>query len=127
MFVLLFGIYGVVLGTIAALLYRTTDMILYSNKRLLERSPWVTIKKWQLNIVLFVAVDLLVRSIHLQIHSFLSLVLSGMLLSAVIFPIFFIVNSLFVKEGMELLPEVGRKIAGRFRPGKKAAAEGGPQ
>ncbi|MNM14034.1 hypothetical protein D3C81_242360 [compost metagenome] len=126
-FVLLFGIYGVVLGTIAALLYRTTDMILYSNKRLLERSPWVTIKKWQLNIVLFVAVDLLVRSIHLQIHSFLSLVLSGMLLSAVIFPIFFIVNSLFVKEGMELLPEVGRKIAGRFRPGKKAAAEGGPQ
>ncbi len=33
------GIYGVLIGTIAALLYRSNDMILYANRRILHRSP----------------------------------------------------------------------------------------
>lgn len=33
------GICGALIGTIAALLYRTNDIIIYANKRLLERSP----------------------------------------------------------------------------------------
>lgn len=32
------GIYGVLLGSVAALLYRTTDVIIYANKRILLRS-----------------------------------------------------------------------------------------
>ncbi|MGO5387290.1 hypothetical protein ACTQXK_07330 [Catenibacterium mitsuokai] len=49
-----FGIYGVLLGTIAALLYRTNDMILYSSKRLLKRSPSKTYLKWGTNLVLYI-------------------------------------------------------------------------
>lgn len=33
-----FGIYGVLLGTVVALLYRTTDVIIYTNSRILKRS-----------------------------------------------------------------------------------------
>ena len=33
------GIYGVLLGTIAALLYRTNDFIIYANTKILMRSP----------------------------------------------------------------------------------------
>lgn len=34
-----FGMYGVLTGTIVALLYRTNDIIIYANRRLLKRSP----------------------------------------------------------------------------------------
>ena len=50
--VIRFGIYGVLLGTIAALLYRTNDMIIYAS-HILERSCLVTYKRWILNTVLF--------------------------------------------------------------------------
>lgn len=48
-----YGIYGALIGTIAALLYRTNDMIIYSNKYILLRSAWVTYRKWLTYILLF--------------------------------------------------------------------------
>ncbi|MCQ2437366.1 MAG: sugar isomerase [Clostridia bacterium] len=44
-----FGIYGVLFGTIAALLYRTNDMIIYANRRILDRSPFKTYRRWFVN------------------------------------------------------------------------------
>ena len=34
-----FGIYGVLMGTVVALLYRSNDIIIYANTKILERSP----------------------------------------------------------------------------------------
>lgn len=51
--VIRFGIYGVLCGTIAALLYRTNDMILYASRKLLNRSPMRTYRKWGTNFVLY--------------------------------------------------------------------------
>ena len=48
-----FGIYGVLCGTIAALLYRTNDMILYASRKLLNRSPMETYLKWGTNFALY--------------------------------------------------------------------------
>lgn len=48
-----FGIYGVLCGTIAALLYRTNDMILYASRKLLNRSPMGTYLKWETNFALY--------------------------------------------------------------------------
>lgn len=45
-----FGMYGVLLGTIAALLYRTNDIIIYANTKILFRSPWKTYRRWGVNI-----------------------------------------------------------------------------
>lgn len=45
----LFGIYGVLFGTIAALLYRTNDFIVYANRVILGRSPWPTYRRWLRN------------------------------------------------------------------------------
>lgn len=38
----IWGIYGVMIGTVAALAYRTNDIIIYANKKILERSPLKT-------------------------------------------------------------------------------------
>lgn len=57
----LFGIYGVLLGTIVALLYRTNDIIIYVNRRILAQSPVHTYTRWLINIVIFVLVSLVVN------------------------------------------------------------------
>lgn len=51
--VLHFGIYGVLIGTIVALLYRSNDMIIYANYKILKRSPFRTYLKWGTNLLLF--------------------------------------------------------------------------
>ncbi len=47
------GIYGVLLGTIVALLYRSNDMIIYANKKILNRSPWKEYKLHAFNFLIF--------------------------------------------------------------------------
>ena len=47
------GVYGVLFGTIIALLYRTNDIIIYANRKILGRSPWATYKKMMVNICVF--------------------------------------------------------------------------
>ena len=47
------GIYGVLIGTIVALLYRTNDIIIYANVKILKRSPWITYKKILANFLIF--------------------------------------------------------------------------
>ena len=55
----LVGIYGVLLGTIVALLYRSNDIIIYANKKILKRSPMCTYKKMFVYLAIFACVALL--------------------------------------------------------------------
>lgn len=72
------GIYGVLLGTVAALLYRTNDMIIYANRRILGRSPWRTYRTVLLNSILFAAIFLLTRGLDLSfINSFPRFLVAG--------------------------------------------------
>lgn len=52
------GIYGVLIGTIVALLYRVNAIILYVNKIILRRSPWGTYKRWLWNMFIFLLIFL---------------------------------------------------------------------
>ncbi len=74
--VFLWGIYGVLLGTVVALLYRTNDFIIYANTRCLDRSPWRTYGIYLVNLAVLLATtivfDILFGSI--AIDSFLTLV-----------------------------------------------------
>ena len=49
----LLGMVGVLIGTIIALCYRTNDILLYANRKILNRSPLKTYKTLGLNLLLF--------------------------------------------------------------------------
>lgn len=87
-----FGIYGALLGTIAALLYRANDMIIYANK-LLGRSPFVTYKRWLINLVLFLAVTFASKAILPEISSLIMLIIWAGVFCVVVVPLFLAVNS----------------------------------
>lgn len=95
-----FGIYGVLIGTIAALLYRTNDMIIYANKKILNRSPWKTYRRWLVNLALFVAVTLLSKPIfaHISLDTYPKIILWAAITCVVVIPLFFTVSSMFDRE-----------------------------
>ncbi len=81
------GIYGVLLGTVIALLYRSNDIIIYANKKILNRSPWKTYKKLLSNFavfMVFVAAESYGRTfIQQTCDSVISFVVYGVVLSLI--------------------------------------------
>ncbi|HHU85103.1 MAG TPA: sugar isomerase [Clostridiales bacterium] len=70
-----FGIYGVLFGTIAALFYRTNDMIIFANKRVLHRSPLITYKRWLINVATFFLIAFISSFIKLDLTSYFKIIL----------------------------------------------------
>lgn len=72
-----FGIYGVLLGTIVALLYRTADVICYANKYLLNRPIWKTVSIHGVNMSVTFLLYFIVRYMNTNIDSYISFILFG--------------------------------------------------
>ncbi|MBQ8081439.1 MAG: hypothetical protein IJ240_06035 [Clostridia bacterium] len=89
----LFGIYGVLLGTIAALLYRANDMVLYT-ARLLDRSAWITYRRWLVNIAVFLMVSLLLDRLLISIADYAAFLKHAILLCLTVIPAFLAVSAL---------------------------------
>ena len=76
----LLGIYGVLLGTVAALAYRTNDIILYANRKLLGRSAWKTYLIYLLDVGCFLLTQVLLLWVfgNVEIDSYLTFILVGL-------------------------------------------------
>lgn len=90
-----FGIYGVLLGTIAALLYRTNDFIIYANVKILHRRPHKTYRRWIVNLLLMVGCIILSGFINPESGSYIEWFLTAAPLTIVVLLIFVIVDSAF--------------------------------
>lgn len=95
------GIYGVLLGTIAALLYRTNDMIIYT-ARLIKRSPWITYRRWLINLCTFAVVSYAASMINIDIENYVQFVLYGGTLAAAVIAVFICTNWLFNRDAAKI-------------------------
>ncbi len=89
-----FGIYGVLMGTIAALLYRSNDIIIFANRTVLNRSPWPTYRRWLTDLAVFVAVVFIFGKIPMNLDSYIALLLNALWVSPIILGVFIGVNSI---------------------------------
>lgn len=98
----LIGIYGVLIGTIVALLYRSNDIIIYANKKILKRSPFKTYSKFLLFILIFaiiVLVEYVVRDVLIKLcESYLAFIICGIVFTICSFIIYFGAVLLFSKN-----------------------------
>ena len=106
-----FGIYGVLMGTIAALLYRTNDMIIYAS-RILERSCWVTYKRWLLNILVFFGLSFTIDRFTISAGNYIQLICSAVLVSILVVIVFITVNFVAERESVLLVFGFGRRVLG---------------
>ena len=89
------GIYGVLLGTIAALLYRTNDIIIYTNRKILNRSPWKTYWRWGVNMGLMVALVWWLSHYISEIDSYLVWAATAIWVTVICMVAFFLIDSIF--------------------------------
>lgn len=92
------GMYGVLLGTIAALLYRTNDVIIYANWNILGRKPWKTYRRWIQNTIVMV---LLVGSLYKilpEISTLMAWVVNAIWVEVLCGCVYFAIDSFFDKE-----------------------------
>lgn len=88
------GIYGVLIGTIAALLYRANDIIIFANKVVLNRSPWPTYRRWLTNCAVFAAMVCLFLKLPIGTDTYFQLILNAVWVAAVVMTVFLAVNSI---------------------------------
>ncbi len=99
-----FEIYGVLLGTVIALLYRNNDVILYTNHKLLNRSAWYSYRIWLVNIIFSVIAVVIFNQIPFNLSSYIPLFLSAIAVCLVVVPLQMVVNFAINKEaGKEAL------------------------
>lgn len=115
------GIYGVILGTIAALLYRSNDIILYANKHILQRNPWNTYRRWLLDLLLYVCVSAVGKWLlsFADLDSYGSLFFWAVISCVTVLCLFFAVVSCFDREVYQdvknlLYPKM-KDITGRLK------------
>lgn len=95
------GIYGILLGTIAAVLYRGNDMIFYANRYILERSVWKTYRKWFVNLALAGLCILLFHCIPTSVaplNTYWNLILWAAIVTIVVLGLFVLVNSVIFRD-----------------------------
>lgn len=100
------GIYGVLIGTIAALLYRTNDVIIYANWNILGRRPWKTYRRWLQNVIVMVICVWICNSILPQIENYLGWFLQSIWISTACFSLYFIIASLFDRSSFIMVKEI---------------------
>lgn len=97
--VIKFGIYGVLIGTIAALLYRFFDVVYYTNKILLNRNYKKTLIIYVINIILFFICIFIFKISHITINSYLQLLIYGFLYTLLFLGIYGLcIYNIFPKE-----------------------------
>ena len=119
-----FGIYGVLLGTIAALLYRSNDIILYANKRILQRGSWNTYRRWILDLLLYggiVAGGKWLLS-FVALDSYVKIFFWASIACIIVLGLYFAVVSLFDREAFGYVKEYAapkaKAVVQRFKTKK---------
>ncbi len=104
--VIFMGIYGVLLGTLAALIYRANDMIIYANKRLLNRNPWYTYKFWILFLVMFSGIVFINYILKLTVETYVDFIILGVVSLLVLSILYILVTFLFsYKDSIEFIKQ----------------------
>lgn len=89
------SIYAVLIGTVVALLYRTNDIIIYTDVKILNRNPLHTYKPVFVNFALFGFIVFLSSILNIRLNSWLQFIGYGVLFGVTVIPAYFIINSLF--------------------------------
>lgn len=101
--VLKLGIYGVLIGTIIAYIYRTNDIIVYANKKVLCQSCWNTYKKVIINMCCFATVVIIFRTIDLTVNGFFNFFIMGIPCGLLICIGYLLVMSIFEKDAFRFI------------------------
>lgn len=111
--VIFWGIYGVLLGSVVAVLYRSLDMIVYTNKKLLDRTVWKTLSIHLIDLVVLISSQFALRQIPITVDSYGTFALVGLLDCVVLAVLLMGVHSLCFPEFRMWIAEELKRLVKR--------------
>lgn len=78
------GIYGVLLGTVVALGYRTIDMYIYTSRRFLDRGVWKSAKQWLIYMSAFAIVMLASSTIEIHVGGYVEFFAKALIVAVIV-------------------------------------------
>ena len=111
--ILLWGICGALLGTVAALAFRTVATLYYTNKKILSRSVMKSVIPLLANCAVFAFIYIIFGTTHFCDLKFLPLCLHGVLNMLWIVPLYFAANVI-------VCPEILKAIKAKFKKERTA-------
>jgi hypothetical protein len=104
------GLYGVLAGTIVALLYRTIDINRYANHKILHRSSFKTNKIMITNVLVYLIIILITKKVNINIMSYLDFVINGVVISVLVVAFYLVVQSCFnLREAKTIISFIKRR------------------
>lgn len=100
------GIYGVLIGTIAALLYRTNDIIIYANWNILGRKPWKTYRRWIQNMMIMIIFVITVGLILPSSDDYFTWFINALWVALLCFGVYFFVDSVFDRDSFKMVKNI---------------------
>ena len=108
------GIYGVLLGTVGALIYRDIEVFLYTNHRILNRSARKTFFIYCVDALVFILILFAITTIPITVTSYFDFVKAGLILMPAVTLIYLSVLSFFFsgekREVLRLAKETIQKL-----------------
>lgn len=121
---IMWGMYGVLIGTIVALLYRSNDMVIYVSKHILNFSPWRTYRKWLVDFVGILIIVFLEKLFPINADGYIELFLYAAGYTIVGFAVFGGLNLfLFRKQMMTAFNYIRPLLKKKFRRKSESKAE----
>lgn len=105
------GVYGTLIGTICALIFRANVMIVYANRRILNRPVAITYLKFIVNAFTMLTLCYLFIKLKISINSYFILIGLALVMAVLVLLIFVIINSLENKDGYRVLKKYLTKIS----------------
>lgn len=109
-FINLWGIYGVLIGTVVSLLYRANYLIIYVNKKIIGRSVWHTYRCWVLNFLIYIFLTSASNFIVLRLDSYFKIFLYCVPYAVVVLAVYFIINSISDPQSFKLVYNILKRI-----------------
>ena len=112
--VIFWGIYGVLIGTIVALIYRMNDMFIYANVRILHRSPWISYKRFISNSIIFTIITVISKWIPWHLDSYFSIIGYACVSGIIILGVYFTIASIVDYRSFKVLKEYIQPLIGKL-------------
>ena len=92
------GLYGVLIGTILSLLYRTLDINLYTSKHILHRNAWKPMSLMVENMIIFIVLAKIFKCLSLNISNYGLFIMHGCWITIVVLITYCVVLSILNKN-----------------------------
>ena len=112
------GLYGVLIATIVAMLYRTNDILFYANRIILKRWPVQAYKIVVVDFSVFFGVVWIERFINIPINNYYEFFFWGIILTLIAVTVYVVINSMISYDSFCYIREtVIPRVVGKFKRG----------